>query len=187
MKVYFFDFKTKRYAGEGNALENPQNPSNPHIQGNATKVKPPECQECEAPYYVRETDSWETKPCYIGKKAVHIASKTVETVYYEGEIKEGWQYITDETAEEIQASPERYKVENNVFVRLTDDEYKKHLSEIETEKRKAEIKAELDALDLEAVRPLRAVSAGTSTDEDIIKLKDIEAKVQALRAEYQSV
>lgn len=187
MKVYFYDINTKRYTGEGKALDNPENPNNPHIQGNAVTIQPPEYGEFEIPYFVPKTAQWEVKPCYIGKKAVHTESKFVETVYYEGGLRDGWQYVTDETAEEIQSLPERYKTENGKLVRRTDVEYEKHLADLEIEKRKTEIKAKLDALDAEAVRPLRAEIAGTATDEDIQKLKDIEERAKALRAEYQAL
>lgn len=50
-----------------------------------------------------------------------------------------------------------------------------------------EIKSELNALDAETVRPLRAEIAGTATDEDIQKLKDIEERVKALREEYRAL
>lgn len=49
--------------------------------------------------------------------------------------------------------------------------------------RQSQIYDELSALDMAAVRPLRAVVAGTATDEDKQKLKQLEQKAEALRAE----
>lgn len=43
------------------------------------------------------------------------------------------------------------------------------------------ILAQLDALDAKSIRPLRALLAGTGTDEDRAKLAAIEAQAQALR------
>ena len=47
----------------------------------------------------------------------------------------------------------------------------------------AEIFAKLEALDLQAVRPLRAIVAGTATETDRQKLSEIEAEVKKLRKE----
>lgn len=49
--------------------------------------------------------------------------------------------------------------------------------------RAEEIKAELAEIDSLAVRPLRAIVAGTATDEDRARLAELEARADALRAE----
>lgn len=51
----------------------------------------------------------------------------------------------------------------------------------ETAETNAPLLAQLDALDAKSVRPLRAVLAGTATDEDRAKLAAIEAQAAALR------
>lgn len=51
----------------------------------------------------------------------------------------------------------------------------------EVECRIQEIKSELYELDLQAIRPLRAILAGTQTDEDLEKLKEIENQAAELR------
>lgn len=59
-------------------------------------------------------------------------------------------------------------------------------SEIEIipiENKQAEILAKLEALDSQAVRPLRAIVAGTATDVDRQKLTEIEAEAKKLRKE----
>ncbi|MFD2235458.1 hypothetical protein [Phaeospirillum tilakii] len=50
----------------------------------------------------------------------------------------------------------------------------------------AALLAQLDALDAKSVRPLRAVLAGTGTDEDRAKLAAIEAQAAALRGQLTS-
>ena len=45
------------------------------------------------------------------------------------------------------------------------------------------LKRQLNELDLQAVRPLRAIAAGTATDEDKSRLAEIESKAEELRAE----
>ena len=59
------------------------------------------------------------------------------------------------------------------------------LQEIEEsirERKAAEIVAELDALDRRSARALRAVVAGTATDDDRVALAKIEHEAIALRA-----
>ena len=50
-----------------------------------------------------------------------------------------------------------------------------------TEEKIAELKQQLSALDLQAVSPLRAIVAGTATDEDTTRLTAIENLAASLR------
>ena len=52
-----------------------------------------------------------------------------------------------------------------------------------TEQKIAELKQQLAELDLQAVRPLRAIAAVTGTDEDKARLSEIESQAETLRAE----
>ena len=52
-----------------------------------------------------------------------------------------------------------------------------------TRTRCAAIQRELDAIDLQSVRPVRAKLAGTATPEDEAKIADLEAQAQTLRTE----
>lgn len=49
------------------------------------------------------------------------------------------------------------------------------------------ILAELDRLDLRAVRPLRAIAAGTATETDRQKLTEIEEQAAQLRQELANI
>lgn len=49
------------------------------------------------------------------------------------------------------------------------------------------LREELAAVDAESARPLRAIVAGTATDEDRTRLADLEARAQALREQLQAV
>ena len=53
--------------------------------------------------------------------------------------------------------------------------------------RAAEIARELRLLDSKAIRPLRAILAGTPTDEDKDKLREIETQAVALREELATL
>ena len=56
-----------------------------------------------------------------------------------------------------------------------------------TEQKIAELIQQLAELDLQAVRPLRAIAAGTATDEDKSRLAEIEGQAEALRAEIANL
>lgn len=53
------------------------------------------------------------------------------------------------------------------------------------EARKKELIAELDALDLKCIRALRAIEAGTGTDDDTARLADLEAQAEEIRKQLQ--
>lgn len=55
--------------------------------------------------------------------------------------------------------------------------------ELTNEQQVQVLKRQLNELDLKAVRPLRAIAAGTATDEDKSRLAEIEGQAEALRAE----
>lgn len=55
------------------------------------------------------------------------------------------------------------------------------------ERRRRPLERELVALDERAVRPLRAILAGTGTDEDTAKLKAIEAEAVEVRARLAEI
>lgn len=47
--------------------------------------------------------------------------------------------------------------------------------------RRAKILSQLEELDLKCIRPLRAIQAGTATDEDRARLAELEAQAEELR------
>ncbi len=53
--------------------------------------------------------------------------------------------------------------------------------------KKSEIRAELDAIDREAIRPLRAIAAGNGTDDDTAKLQKLDTRAAELRAELATL
>lgn len=53
------------------------------------------------------------------------------------------------------------------------------------EARKAELIAELNALDLKCIRALRAIQAGTGTEDDTTRLAALEAQAEEIRKELQ--
>lgn len=62
MKIYHFDEKTKEYITLTEAEADPEETRIqakfvPLVPANATLIPPPECADCEAAYYNRETNS----------------------------------------------------------------------------------------------------------------------------------
>ena len=55
------------------------------------------------------------------------------------------------------------------------------------EQRITELKSQLAAIDLQAVRPMRAIVTGTATEEDREKLAQLEAQAEELRAEMKTI
>ena len=81
-------------------------------------------------------------------------------------------------------SPAAQKIREYDRIKINSSE--NNSSEIEVipiKNEQAEIFAKLEALDLQAVRPLRAIVAGTATETDRQKLSEIEAEVKKLRKE----
>lgn len=55
------------------------------------------------------------------------------------------------------------------------------------EAKRTDLQVQCDALDLKAVRPLRAIAAGTGTEEDAARLAEIEAAVEPLRVRIAEI
>ena len=84
------------------------------------------------------------------------------------------------------AEPGRYYVDNSgVWIKKTDQEFTNEQLQLQNERRKNEILSELENLDQQAVRPLRAQTVGLATDDDIVRLTEIEQQAAALRTEYR--
>lgn len=61
------------------------------------------------------------------------------------------------------------------------------IAERDKKSQKQAIYNELDALDLKAIRPMRAKEAGTATEEDLERLAQIETRAQELRAQLEEL
>ena len=97
--------------------------------------------------------------CWVVPDGSELANKIISTPY--------WEPVTDEDGNLINIIP----IE----------------PPITPEEQIAELKNQLTAIDLQTVRPLRAVAAGTATDEDRDKLTELEAQAEELRAEIKTI
>ena len=61
------------------------------------------------------------------------------------------------------------------------------IAEQAKQEHKQELLAQLDAVDLKTIRPLRAIQAGTGTQEDTDKLEELEAQAEQIRAELREL
>ena len=100
--------------------------------------------------------------------------------------------LTANTREELENAPcmsfdrieeteVNYTLYNGEY--LTDEELLVKQKEI----RKKELIAELDALDLKCIRALRAIQAGTGTEDDIARLAELEEQAGDIRQQIQDL
>lgn len=61
------------------------------------------------------------------------------------------------------------------------------IAEQEKQAQKADLIAQLDALDLKTIRALRAIQAGTGTDADVQRLAELEAQAAEIRQHLQEL
>lgn len=80
-------------------------------------------------------------------------------------------------------------VETDVNYTLYNGEYltPEQVQEKEAQAHKADLIAQLDALDLKCIRSIRAIQAGTGTDDDTAKLAEYEEQAAQIRAQLQEL
>lgn len=119
MIVYFYDSETGEYRGSGNAQPNP-------LEGGfilpafATKKAPPTTGQNQTCCFV--DNDWVLVPDFRGQKQVEVATKLISIVDYIGIVKVGYQFISNEAAEDIINNPEKYKAINGVLVDISNTE-----------------------------------------------------------------
>lgn len=106
--------------------------------------------------YLAETD--ETQPRWVVHDNSEVAAKVMSAA-------RPWTAVEDENGALIDI----------VEVPFTQEDL--------AQQRVDEIKRQLNELDAQAIRPLRAILTGMSTDDDTDKLREIEEQAAALRAE----
>ena len=120
MKIYNYDEKTKEYLYESEA---DLDPLESQLQGREiymipayATVIPPVIKAGKCTVF--ESDNWVLKPDNRGKEVINLETLQFETVDYIGDIKEGYQVISEETKEDFIANPECYTVRNNKLVSI---------------------------------------------------------------------
>lgn len=100
--------------------------------------------------------------------------------------------LTANTREEIENAPCMAFdeiVETEVNYTLYEGEYltPQEVQEKQVASQKADLIAELDAIDLKCIRSIRAIQAGTGTQADTEKLADLEEQAAQIRAQLQEL
>lgn len=119
-----------------------------------------------------------------------ISSESIDTNYLEGtnEMQPKWVvHDNSEVAAKVMSAARPWEPVEDENGDLIDIIEKPFTQEELNQQRVEEIKQQLVELDSLAVRPLRAVIAGTATDEDRDKLRDLEAQAAILRAELEEL
>lgn len=102
------------------------------------------------------------QPKWVVPDSSELAGKIMSTPH--------WEPVTDEDGNLIDITP----------VELPE-------AEPTAEEQIAVLKSQLSGIDLQAVRPLRAIAAGTATEEDREKLAELEAQAENLRAKIKTI
>ena len=161
---YYYSYNTeeKTFSGKFPASKNPRRQSEYLLPAKATFIEPPETKENEIAIW--NGKSWDVESDYRGELQVNIETKEITTVDYIGEIKEGFQKVSEELAQDIKSTPEKYKKSGDTLLDISNtDEYKEYLIQAEAEERKSEIEKELSNLDLKRIR---AVCEPSIKDEE---------------------
>ena len=128
-----------------------------------------------------------------------MLAETLEKEGYEVKFLENeWQYIkllTDEEKKIAEELPleEGEKIIDSVLVTVEKPSiyyvwnYITFEWEYNSEIRKNEIYAELESIDTQTIRPLRAKLVGLATSQDETKLLELETKANTLRAELKNL
>ena len=152
MFIYNYDRDTFMYTGISKA-EKDQMGSGYLLPAFSVDFPPPEYGEFERPFFIK--GEWIIKRYYRGKKQIELSTKIISNIDYIGNIKEGFQYISDNEALECMQNPLRFEVRDNMLYRLNDEEYNLLLQKNQDKQRIAEIKQQLDILDIKTIRAER--------------------------------
>ncbi len=102
-------------------------------------------------------------------------------IHFQNEAGEVFAYESEE---------DRQKFGAPGLVLMTAAEVASHIEQSQpsrTEIRKAELLAELAAIDAASARPLRAILVGSATEEDRTRLTELDEQAAALRAELATL
>ena len=150
---YSYNTEGNAFTGKFPAIKNPMRQSEYLLPAMATFKKPPETKENEVAIWTGS--DWTIEPDYRGELQVDIETKEISTIEYFGSIKTGFQKVNQETANDIQTNPEKYKRIEVSLVDISDtEEYKKYLQEKEVAIRKSEIERQLLELDSKRIRAI---------------------------------
>lgn len=130
MYIYNYDRNTNEYTGSSLAVEDPvesqkQGGFVPLIPGCSTTLEPPIAQKNEIAVF--KNGNWAIMADFRGRKQVEKVTKEISEIKNIGSLDEGFQLVSDETAEDILNHPEKYEVVNDELIDISDtQEYHQH-------------------------------------------------------------
>lgn len=93
--------------------------------------------------------------------------------------------VTQEVYDAYCAEPAKYIYDGTGVA--DNPNYEQEQEEKRKAERRAELIAELDALDLKSLRALRAIQAGVGTEEDTAKISEIEEQAEQIRQQIKEL
>lgn len=185
MNLYNYDKNTKEYLSTTLASADPMETKIrgefvPLVPACATVIEPPKTGENEVAIF--NGKAWEIKKDFRVSHKICDENFNIKDITEIGEIEENY-LITTEMAELIKENPDKFKIQNEEITQKTEEEYQEFLNNKIKKEETEKIKNQLLELDSKAIRPIRAILAGTGSAEDTEKLNEVEKEAKKLRNE----
>lgn len=185
MNLYNYDKNTKEYLSTTLASADPMETKIkgefvPLVPAYATLLKPPKTGENEVAIFNGE--AWEIKKDFRVSHKICDENFNIKDITEIGEIEENY-LVTADMAELIKENPNKFKIQNEEIAQKTEEEYQEFLNNKIKKEETEKIKNQLLELDSKAIRPIRAILAGTGSAEDTEKLNEVEKEAKKLRSE----
>lgn len=185
MNLYNYDKNTKEYLSTTLASADPMETKIrgefvPLVPACATVIEPPKTGENEVAIFNGKV--WEIKKDFRVSHKICDENFNIKDITEIGEIEENY-LVTADIAELIKENPDKFKIQNNEIAQKTEEEYQEFLNNKIKKEEAEKIKNQLLELDSKAIRPIRAILAGTGSAEDTEKLNEVEKEAKKLRNE----
>ena len=185
MNLYNYDKNTKEYLSTTIASADPMETKIkgefvPLVPAYATLLEPPKTGENEVAIFNGE--AWEIKKDFRVSHKICDENFNIKDITEIGEIEEKY-LVTADMAKLIKENPNNFKIQNEEIAQKTEEEYQEFLNNKIKKEETEKIKNQLLELDSKAIRPIRAILAGTGSAEDKEKLNEVEKEAKKLRSE----
>lgn len=185
MNLYNYDKNTKEYLSTTLASADPMETKIrgefvPLVPACATVIEPPKTGENEVAIFNGKV--WEIKKDFRVSHKICDENFNIKDITEIGEIEEKY-LVTADMAKLIKENPNNFKIQNGEIVQKTEEEYQEFLNNKIKKEEAEKIKNQLLELDSKAIRPIRAILAGTGSAEDTEKLNEVEKEAKKLRNE----
>ena len=185
MNLYNYDKNTKEYLSTTIASADPMETKIrgefvPLVPACATVIEPPKTGENEVAIFNGKV--WEIKKDFRVSHKICDENFNIKNITEIGEIEEKY-LVTADMAKLIKENPDKFKIQNEEIAQKTEEEYQEFLNNKIKKEEAEKIKNQLLELDSKAIRPIRAILAGTGSAEDTEKLNEVEKEAKKLRNE----